>query len=384
MAIAFDAASSGALTTGALSWTHTPVGTPRGILVFVVIFNDTNTVSAVTYGGVSMTEVTGSPNVHNVGGADDGTVTAWFLGSSVPTGPQTVAATVSGTPNKCGAAFSVTAGSNTSIVDTDASINSGSQANPSGTLSLGGITCFCAEGFHSGQSAVSGVTPLSGWTSRSEITTTAETAGFYTYDTIGSSDVTIGWTQTADDATCVAVAIREDAGVEYDDTISLGADLDIAALESRDLPNAMALALAAGMTMTGTIDISTASVLDLSLAIANAAGMNFEETAELQLVLAKAAAGALGVSGSISLDEALAMSAATLLDAVGAPSLPTALGLSFAGAMEMAAAAQLDAAFGVTALDELIPAGGGGPTDQRPRRHRIAAHLTGIQQDEVS
>lgn len=208
MAIAFDAASNVAAGTGNLSWTHTPVGTPRGVLVYVVQNTGASSqVSSVTYGGVSLSQVSGSPNVHGTG--EPGVVSAWFLGSGVPTGARTVAVTVSGTASKRAVCFTVTAADDTSVQATNVSINSDSVANPSSTLLLGGVPCWVSEGFHSGQNAVSGITELSGWTAYLEHDFGNQTAGWYRYNTVGSSDVTVGWTQTADDAVCIAVALRE-------------------------------------------------------------------------------------------------------------------------------------------------------------------------------
>ena len=57
--------------------------------------------------------------------------------------------------------------------------------------------------------AVAGTTPLASWTSRVEIDWGPQVGLMYTYDTIGTSDVTAGWTQAADDATMVALAVSE-------------------------------------------------------------------------------------------------------------------------------------------------------------------------------
>ena len=89
MAIAFDAASeSHTGTTGATGeipwgWTHTPSGTPRGVLVF--LFDSyAEYVYGVTYGGVSLALV--DQAVCLTGEA--GSCYAWFLGSGIPSGPQ--------------------------------------------------------------------------------------------------------------------------------------------------------------------------------------------------------------------------------------------------------------------------------------------------------
>lgn len=217
MAIAFDAAATGTKTTdgtnGTLSWTHTPVGTPRGVVVYAPVqaINANFDVTGVTYGGVAMTEVAGSPNNKTTG--ETGQVSAWFLGSSIPTGAQSVVVSyaTTATPDIAFSSLTYTADQDCSIVDVDATISSDSLENPSVTLSLGGVACACSIGFVSGQNDVSGITPLANWTSRQETDTGIKTLGVYTYDIVGSTDVTAGWTQTADDAVAIAIAIRENA-----------------------------------------------------------------------------------------------------------------------------------------------------------------------------
>jgi hypothetical protein len=118
MAVAFDAATeSHASTLTATSgtsytWTHTPVGTPRGVLVFTHNFaSATNTNTAVTYGGVSMTAVTGG-EAQDTAGTFPLNCKAWFLGSGIPTGAQSVVVSRSG--GSCYAtAVTVTAGADT-------------------------------------------------------------------------------------------------------------------------------------------------------------------------------------------------------------------------------------------------------------------------------
>lgn len=218
MTVAYDAHSTASNNNGTTtSWTHTPVGTPKGVIVF---FRTTNAaasdvVTGVTYGGVAMSEVTGSPNLGPNSALDSASLHCFFLGSSIPTGAQTVTVTHSNPSfayTNFGNAISVTGSADTEVQDSDGTINSTSQSDPSVTLSLGSKSCFCAIGFSSGQGAVSGITPLSGWTSRDEDDHGAFTSGIYTYDTVGTTDVTAGWTQTADDANAIAIAITEAAG----------------------------------------------------------------------------------------------------------------------------------------------------------------------------
>jgi hypothetical protein len=212
LAVAFDKiVESGLPTSGNFSFTHTPVGTPRAAVLWVVLdINTTDQVSGVTYGGVSMSEVSGSPNIHTTG--QPGSVHCFFLGSSVPTGAQTVAGTVGGTNLRSVVVVTLTAATDCEIVDADATINSDSQANPSVTLSLGGRTSWCGIGFHSGQANTASITPLASWTSSHERDFGSQVGGVYRYDTVGTADVTAGWTQTAADACAIAVAVSEVAG----------------------------------------------------------------------------------------------------------------------------------------------------------------------------
>jgi hypothetical protein len=205
MAVAFDAFSSVAEGTGTLSWTHTPVGTPRGVRVDIVENGGTNGVSSVTYGGVAMELV--SVNAKSSGEA--GTVITYFLGKSIPTGAQTVSVTVGDAVAKRAGAITLTASADTCWISADPSISSDSLANPTSTLNLLGKTCFVSLAGHSGQNAVTGTTQTTGWTNRLEHDFGNQTAVWYTYNTISTSNVACGWTQTADDAVMVALAITE-------------------------------------------------------------------------------------------------------------------------------------------------------------------------------
>jgi hypothetical protein len=71
------------------SWTHTPVGTARGIVVAIQTDQGSDVISTVTYGGVSMSRV-----AHVLDTATEpGGAYIYFLGSGIPTGAQTVAVT---------------------------------------------------------------------------------------------------------------------------------------------------------------------------------------------------------------------------------------------------------------------------------------------------
>ncbi len=116
MAVAHDAASESAVSTNAatFSWTHTPVGTPRGAIVYVLTVGNSGVAldTAVTYGGTAMTLV-GS-------GADTDTepaiVRCYYL-DNVAAGAQSIVVTrTNNAVQMMGMAATVTAASATQTV----------------------------------------------------------------------------------------------------------------------------------------------------------------------------------------------------------------------------------------------------------------------------
>jgi hypothetical protein len=92
-AVTFDAGSEshtgtvGSANEASFSWTHTPVGTPRGVLVFTHSRAAADIALGVTYGGVPLTAVPGGRAV-DTAGSEVCDCKAWMLGSGVPAGPQ--------------------------------------------------------------------------------------------------------------------------------------------------------------------------------------------------------------------------------------------------------------------------------------------------------
>jgi len=206
--VAFDAFTTGS-GTGTITISHNPVGTPRAAIVMCASGEPTDSWTAATYAGTAMSEIAGSPNVLAAG--EGGNVAVYFLGSSVPTNdPASVVVTVNDATSKGCTVTTLTASADTELVDSDATINSTSQASPSVTLSLAGRTSFASIVLYSGQNAPGGYTPLTGWTTNNwELDIGTNGVASYLYNTINGTDVTCGWTQTADDAAAICVAVTE-------------------------------------------------------------------------------------------------------------------------------------------------------------------------------
>jgi hypothetical protein len=197
--------------TNPLVCNHTPVGTPRAILLYIIQAGDgVDQVGACTYGGVSMTEVTGSPVLKTTGEA--AATYAYFLGASVPTGAQDASCSATTNDPKRMRVVSITGAANMEVVDSDsAAFNSDSATDPTATLSLSGRTSFASIGFFSGGVDVTTITPFMGWTARDEIDSGVSVLGVYTYDTVSTVDVSAGVTQTTEDIVGIAVAVAETA-----------------------------------------------------------------------------------------------------------------------------------------------------------------------------
>lgn len=295
MAVAFDAFTKGSGSLDPTTWTHTPVGTPKGVIVLIGSLNNSDIIVGVTYGGVAMTEVPGSPNV--LSGGETGSTYCYFLGSGIPTGAQTVSVDTTGAGGfVLGYSITLTASADTEVVDSDGTINSTASANPSVTLSLGGRTCFAAIAFLSGHDAVGSITQLSGWTNRDESDTGTRQIACYTYDTIGTTDVTAGWTQTSEDAVAMAIAVAEVAAVNAtlsaalatatgaqspSSTITGGAQIS-AALATATGAQSPSSSWTAGALMSGAVGTATATSPDSGFT----AGMPFAAAVALASALA--------------------------------------------------------------------------------------------------
>ena len=207
MAIAHDATGTfGATpdTASPMSWSHNPVGTPRGIIVLIVTNDTTDTITSVTYDGTALNRVIRQ----NVAG-ENGSAYAYFLGVSVPaTDPATVTVNFTGTNNHMGCSISVTAADDTSIASSN-SVSSLSLANPSITLTTS-VTTITYGALYSGTAGPTSTAPDANHTDIQEADLGAETASCIRRSaTVASGSPVVGWTVAADDVAAVAIAVRE-------------------------------------------------------------------------------------------------------------------------------------------------------------------------------
>jgi hypothetical protein len=218
MAIVFDAASEFERTgtTDPQTWTHTPNGTPRAVVVAIIHgTSTTDHVSTVTYGGVALSESIRATDAATELGAAE----LWFLGINIPTGAQTVSVDLASatTDDIHFVCMTWTAGANTEVIDTD-SIVSGDPANPSVTLQYGGREAVAVAALYGGGASPAQFTPNANCTTVHDNDLGAFYSEVIRQTNAGTSDFAVGGTASADDVAYAALAFAERVGT----TVSAG------------------------------------------------------------------------------------------------------------------------------------------------------------------
>lgn len=221
MAVAFDAASETERTgtSDPTSHTHTPVGTPRAVVVSIIHGTSvTDHAVGVTYGGVALSRIVRATDATGEPGAAE----LWFLGSGIPTGPQTIqadwaSATTDDIHLSC---ITLTASANTEVVDFDSTAND--QANPSLTLNYSGRTCLAIGSLYDGIAIPTGFTENANCTRVNDEDFGAFSAVVTRQTTAGSSDFAIGGSAANNSCAFVAIAVSEVAGTVFNSTLSGG------------------------------------------------------------------------------------------------------------------------------------------------------------------
>ena len=215
MPVAYDNVSeSHTLITGSISeasfqWTHTPIGIPKGILVFV--FNssdDADIITGVTYGGVSMVAVSGGLAADTAN--EQGNCKAYFLGKNIPSGAQQVVVTRTNNLNEVYAvSISVTASVNITEV-TGVTLQQNNQAPAQASIDDGTLYSNSQRfaGAFYGGSGLPGAGANS--TAIADIDFGLRTIQVVRETTPGQGSRLVGFTNaTSDDWACVLLAVRE-------------------------------------------------------------------------------------------------------------------------------------------------------------------------------
>lgn len=219
MTVARDAVLESATftTTSPHTFTFTPVGTPKGILVFVAHGTvSTDLINgAVTYGGVAMTRIATNGFAQATAG-EVGASYAYFLGSSIPTGAQTVSITHTGSADvKWAICASMTAAADTEVGASGKLENT--QTSPQLALDTGGTSSLRYCILYSGTNAPGNAAVLTGM----EANTIGVSHDFGAFSAVlgqqtdaVSGSFTIGFTLGVTDTAFIAAAIQEAGGTQ--------------------------------------------------------------------------------------------------------------------------------------------------------------------------
>ncbi len=215
MAVAHDASSeshtgtTGSVSEATYSWTHTPVGTPKGVIVFAYVIDAVDQVTGVTYGGTAMSAVSGGNAVDTAN--EVGRCKAYFLGSSVPTGAQTVEVTrTNGVSTHYATCSTVTASGDTEVYTSGIVLLQGDQTLAEQNVDDGspGTNSLRFSGLYSGHTNPGAVGANSTLAHQIDLGSFSCNTCYET--TAGQGSRPIGWTNgVSDDVAAVHLAIRE-------------------------------------------------------------------------------------------------------------------------------------------------------------------------------
>ena len=192
---------------GTITLTHTPTSVPSAVVVFVT--NTTtafNRVGTITYGGVPLTLITAAVD----SSGENMNTSAYFLGSGVLPGSQTVSITYSGagTDRRIVNVITLTNALNAPMAIENYDTIGGDTADPQITLTTGGNNCLALCQIGSGFNALGSLTPLNNMTSIDSTTSNNRTVYADRQTTSSTDNFTIGYTGTIDDVAMVALNVK--------------------------------------------------------------------------------------------------------------------------------------------------------------------------------
>lgn len=200
--------TTGSTSEASFSWSHSGGASPKGVLVFTFVNGSSSDLAtSVTYGGSSLTAVSGGRAVDTA--TEPGDCKAWFLGSSVPTGTQTVV--VNRTNNSVemyAVAITVNAGIDTEATGVVLVQEDNSLSEQSVTDGSPGSNSLRYSGVYYGRNAVPGIgansTGLQDIDFGNQVVSTARET------TAGQGSRPVGFDQVqTDDCAYTSLAIRE-------------------------------------------------------------------------------------------------------------------------------------------------------------------------------
>ncbi len=261
MAVAHDASSEShstgtSVSEASFTWTHTPAGTPRGVLVFTYTKAGGDDALSVTYGGVSLTAVSGGRATDTAGEPAD--CKAWFLGSGIPTGAQSVVVNRNNNTNPMLAhCVTVTAATDTGTGTPVLVQEDGTVAEQSVNDGSPGTNSVRYAGFYWGTSTA--LTAGANSTALQASGFSGSGANLARETTAGQGARSVGFSEaTSDDRAGVHLAVKEAAGTTHNAAAAITATATVA--PAARVTYAAVAALTATATVNPAARVSVAAV----------------------------------------------------------------------------------------------------------------------------
>lgn len=221
--IQFDASTELTAASGP-SWTHIPVGVPKGVFVFIMLNNTSDSFSGVKYGGVPMALI----QRESWSSGEECVVNAYYLGVGIPEGSRTVEVTKGvGSTIAHFVCITVTADADTQLAGTTgfASLSGGGPVNPSVTVTgISGLT-YGVGALSSGHDSEGSITAGAGMTMRQKHGFGTKTSAVESSTSQSSGNLTIGFTASMEKAAMVGIAIEQMAVASASPSLSASSSL---------------------------------------------------------------------------------------------------------------------------------------------------------------
>lgn len=208
MALTYDADGNSGAPLADDSWTHVVgSGVRCGVVLVIQSQGSLETVTA-TWDGAGMTALT---PIDGSAAAEAAFIYPFTITGALGSGSKTIAFDGSGVADKVGASFSLIAGADCDVDDSDSLVSS-SQDDPSIALTASAeVWTFAA--LHSGLGTASNVTAGADHTKTHGVSMTGDTANFERRNSAAAAGgVTVAFVTTAaEDAVMYAIAVKETA-----------------------------------------------------------------------------------------------------------------------------------------------------------------------------
>jgi hypothetical protein len=191
-------------TTGDRTFTHTPTGAPKGVVVCVLSTGTTQTFTGVLYAGLAMALATSATDTSEAGRVDIYTLTNT---AAIPTGAQTVTVQGCTATGKWATCSTVTAATNGTAVNQSGATNTTTAATPTQSLTTT-LETMAYAAMHTGAAAPATAMTTGTLQHSNDYGALAANTGRTTAAT-GAGTVTITFTVVSEDYCIAAVALAE-------------------------------------------------------------------------------------------------------------------------------------------------------------------------------